>query len=226
MPLLFAVHISDGILLWPWLAGGFALAAVLALWGAWRIEDEEIPRIALLTSAFFVVSAIPIPIPGAPTTVHLLLNGLLGVMLGRRVCLAIPVGLLLQAMGGHGGFGTLGVNTCVFVLPALFAAGAFALGKRALGARPAPSPKLAAVGVAIGVMTTLLTVVLNCVALEFGGQAKWPGLVALVFVAHLPIMAIEGIVLGFAVTYLARVKPELIGCTAPEALECAVDSAR
>src|SRR4029079_19300373 len=103
MSLLFAVHLSDGTVLWPWQAGGFVLAALLALWGAWRITDEEIPRVALLTSAFFVVSLIHIP--AGPTSAHLLLNGLVGVILGRRVCLAIPIGLLLQAVFGHGGFG-------------------------------------------------------------------------------------------------------------------------
>src|SRR5947208_1498222 len=102
MSLLFAVHLPDGTVLWPWTAGGFVLAALLALWGAWRITDEDVPRVALLTSAFVVVSLIHIPAP--PTSVHLLLNGLLGVILGRRLCLAIPVGLLLQALlFGHGG---------------------------------------------------------------------------------------------------------------------------
>jgi len=41
-------------------------------------------------------------------------------MLGRRAALAIAVGLLLQMMLiGHGGWTTLGVNTCVMTLPAL-----------------------------------------------------------------------------------------------------------
>ncbi len=50
----FAVHISDGVLAAPWLLSGFGGAALLALIGAWRIREEEIPRIALLTAAFFV----------------------------------------------------------------------------------------------------------------------------------------------------------------------------
>ena len=49
---LFAVHISDGILQSTWLAGGFVVAGFIALLGAWRVRDEEIPRIALLTAAF------------------------------------------------------------------------------------------------------------------------------------------------------------------------------
>src|SRR5438132_13694871 len=123
---LWAVHIDDGFLAWPWWSGGFVLTGVLALLGAWRIRDEEIPQIAILTAAFFVASLIHVPVP--PTSVHLLLNGLVGVILGRRAALAIPVGLFLQAaLIGHGGFLTLGVNSCVMVLPALLAAQMFAV---------------------------------------------------------------------------------------------------
>jgi hypothetical protein len=31
------------------------------------------------------------------------------------------------------------------------------------------------------------------------------------FVAHLPLAVVEGFVLGFVVSFLARVKPELLG---------------
>jgi cobalt/nickel transport system permease protein len=117
---LLAVHISDGVLAPGWVAGGFVLTALLALLGAWRIRDEEIPRVALLTAAFFVASLIHVPV--GPTSVHLLLTGLVGVVLGRRAALAVPVGLFLQAvLLHHGGYTSLGVNSCIMVLPALLA---------------------------------------------------------------------------------------------------------
>src|SRR5690348_3625529 len=116
--MLFAVHISDGVLTWPWLAGGFAVAAALLTLGAWRLRDEEIPRIAILTAAFFIASLIHIRV--GPTSIHLLLSGLVGVVLGPRAGLAIAVGLVLQVLLiQHGGYGTLGVNTFVMALPAL-----------------------------------------------------------------------------------------------------------
>src|SRR5579871_5672190 len=115
---LWAVHISDGALTWPWVYGGFVVAALLLLIGAWGIRDEEIPQVALLTAAFFVASLIHVKV--GFSSAHLLLNGLVGVILGRRAALAIPVGLFLQAaLIGHGGFTTLGINSCVMVLPAL-----------------------------------------------------------------------------------------------------------
>jgi cobalt/nickel transport system permease protein len=275
---LWAVHISDGVLTWPWWAGGFAVAAVLALLASWRVRDEEIPRIAVLTAAFFVASLIHVRV--GPTSVHLLLNGLVGVVLGRRAPLAILVGLGLQAvLLGHGGFTTVGVNTCVMAVPALLAgwlfaglqrvnwlrhrgarAGIVAAGVGALllgvifgGVVVATNPPARwstpdvtfawyvastppvvacvvvvalavawaerrldsapefALGLLVGVTTVLLTLSLNALALLWGGAEDWRSIVLLVFAAHLPISLIEGVVLGFTVSFLARVKPEMLG---------------
>ena len=73
--MLFAVHLSDGVLTGPWLVGGFVVAALLVLAALYRLAEESIPRIALLTAAFFVSSLIHVPL--GPTSVHLLLTGLL-----------------------------------------------------------------------------------------------------------------------------------------------------
>src|ERR1700735_287380 len=100
---LWAVHIADNVLSEPWWLGGFGVAASLVYLGAWRLRDEEISRIALLTAAFFVASSIHIKVP--PTSAHLLLNGLVGVLLGRRAGLAIVLGVAMQAvLLGHGGY--------------------------------------------------------------------------------------------------------------------------
>jgi cobalt/nickel transport system permease protein len=213
----FAVHISDGVLTVPWLAGGFALAALLVVIGSLYVRDEEIPRIALLTAAFFVASLLHIRV--GPTSVHLLLNGLVGAVLGRRAPLAILVGLFLQvALIGHGGFLTLGVNTCVMALPALLAGALFSFG------RPRPNEARTGaqtawdfvLGCVAGAGTVLLTAVLNAVVLYWGGAEDWRSLAVVVFLAHLPVAAVEGIIVGFTVSFLARVKPEMLGFTVPD----------
>src|SRR5262245_51475814 len=125
LSLPFAVHISDGVLSLSVVVLGFAGAALLAAFAAWRVREEEIPRIALLTAAFFVASSIHVKL-GPATSVHLLLNGLVGVVLGRRAPLAILVGVALQALLiPHGGLTTIGVNATVEMLPALAAAALF-----------------------------------------------------------------------------------------------------
>jgi cobalt/nickel transport system permease protein len=204
-----ALHIYDGVLRAPWLAGGFAVAGALALFASYRIREEEIPRIALLTAAFFVASSIHLPL--GPASVHLLLNGLVGVVLGRRSPLAILVGVALQAVFGHGGFTTIGVNASVQMLPALLAGGVFFLFRRLGLARQRRHGMLWLLGCFLGTISVLAALLLEAGVLLWGGAEDWGQIVRLVFLAHLPVVAVEGVVLGFTVSFLARVKPEMLG---------------
>jgi cobalt/nickel transport system permease protein len=215
---LWAVHISDNVLSGPWIAGGFAVAAILAALGARQIRDEEIPRIALLSAAFFVASQIHVRV--GPSSVHLLLNGLVGLILGWRAALAIPVGLMLQAvLLGHGGVTTLGINSCVMFLPALLAWQLFALLQRVTIIRG----WWFFIGLFVGTVAVFATLILNYLVLVFGGREEWEPLARVIFLAHAPIVVIEGIVSGFTVGFLVRVKPEMLGMTLPEKTECSVD---
>ena len=208
--LLWAVHISDGVLTAPWLAGGFLLAGLLALLAAYRVRDEEIPRIAVLSAAFFVATLMHLPL--GPTRVHLLLNGLLGVVLGRRAPLAILIGLGLQAvLLGHGGFTTIGVNACVMTLPALLSAVLFAALRRLPWFGRNGNTLTWLCGCLLGMISVLTTLILQALVLLWGGAEDWHQIVWFVFYAHLPIVALEGVVLGFTVSFLARVKPEMLG---------------
>ncbi len=286
---LLGVHLSDGILTPAWLTGGFAVAAGLAAFGAWRIRDEEIPQVAVLTAAFFVASLIHVTVP--PTSVHLILNGLVGVVLGRRAAVAIPVGLFLQAvLLTHGGITALGVNSCIMVLPALLAWQLFALlrgiayarhpqfrtglvavcaltwiftavygvallcigtenesamasvnhivlhpltvtsalivaGFAAWAERRLENAPEFAIGFLIGEISVLATILLNSLALAWGSPEKWQTLAAWVFVVHLPIALVEGIILGFTIGFLVRVKPEMLGWKVAEETKCPVDAA-
>jgi cobalt/nickel transport system permease protein len=208
--LLWAMHISDGVLAAPWLAAGFALSGLLALLAAYRVRDEEIPRIALLSAAFFVATLMHLRL--GPTSVHLLLNGLVGVVLGRRAPLAILIGLALQAiLLGHGGFTTIGVNACVMTLPALLAAALFALMRRFAWLGRGSNAVTWLCGCLLGMISVLTTLALQAVVLLWGGAEDWSGIAPLVFYTHLPLVFLEGAVLGFTVNFLARVKPDILG---------------
>jgi cobalt/nickel transport system permease protein len=287
---LFAVHIADNVLTDAWWLGGLAGAGLLLVLGAWRLHEEEIPKIALLTAAFFVASSIHVRVP--PTSAHLLLNGLVGVILGRRAGLAIVVGVTMQALLlGHGGYTTIGINSCVMALPALFAwqlfnglqrlpwleqpwfrSGLVALSVLAwllslvyssvvfasnrmnepqLDLTQAdaltfyPATLMAAVvlaalaawgerrlenqpefpiGLLVGELSVLLTLVLNSMVLVLGGNDNWQAVALFVLIAQLPLAVIEGVVLGFTVGFLVRVKPELLAWLPAEKTACSVDS--
>ena len=207
---LFAVHISDGVLAPATLGLGFLAAALLLVPALVRVREEEISRIALLTAAFFVSSSIHVKV-GA-TSIHLLLNALVGVVLGRRAPLAIAIGLVLQAvLLAHGGVTTLGVNATVIAVPALLARAMF----RAL-AGPEPSPRRAAwAGGVTGWLTVVLTAALNAAVLILGGVEDWTIIAAPQFAIYVVLGVVEGLVLGVTAGFLVRVKPELLGMFVP-----------
>ncbi|MDY3553769.1 CbiM family transporter [Gemmata sp. JC717] len=202
---LFAVHLGDGALSDVWLASGFAGMAVLLAIALYRVREDEIPRIGVLTAAFFVASSVHIKLAVLPTSVHLILNGLVGVVLGRRAPLAVSIGLGLQfALLQHGGWSTLGLNTCIVGTPAL-AAGLLYPALRRLGV-----PAFAR-GVLLGGGAVATAILLNFVTLLLGGKYEWERLAQLVLLAHLPVVVVEGAMLGVLVSYLEKVKPEMLG---------------
>ncbi|HEV3384277.1 MAG TPA: CbiM family transporter [Gemmata sp.] len=202
---LFAVHLSDGVISTAWISAGFAGAAILLLIAVWRIREDEIPKIGLLSAAFFVGSYYHIPLAVVPITVHLILNGLVGVVLGRRAPLAIAVGLLLQfLLLHHGGYTTLGLNTCIIGIPALMAGWSYPI------LRKLKVPAFVR-GLLLGGGAVALTVTLNFLVLLFGGKEDWSTLARLILLAHLPVVAVEGLMLGAIVQYLEIVKPEMLG---------------
>lgn len=203
---LFAVHISDGVLSPIYLAIGFAIAVILLIPALIRVQEEEIPRIGLLTAAFFVVSLIHVRV--GMTSVHLLLTGLVGVVLGRRAPLAIAVALPLQAfLLGHGGFTVLGVNAVVMTVPALVSAGLFRL---FCGRGPVKPGRATIAGTVVGAVAVILTAALYASVLIVAGVEDFWVVAMAGFVVHLPLAAIEALIVGFAAGYLARVKPELL----------------
>jgi cobalt/nickel transport system permease protein len=206
MPLfLLAVHLSDGVLTTAWSVSGYAGAALLLALAMWKVREEEVPRIGVLTAAFFVASSVHIKLAVLPTSAHLILNGLVGVVLGRRAPLAIAIGLGLQFyLLGHGGQTTLGINTCIVSLPALAAGALYPLLRR-LGVPPFVR------GVLLGGGAAAASVGLNFLVLLYGGKEDWRVLAKLVLLTHVPIVILEGLMLGVIVTYLEKVKPDMLG---------------
>jgi cobalt/nickel transport system permease protein len=113
------MHISEGVLSAPVLISGAGLAAVGTGIGLKKLDFEKIAEAAMLSAVFFVASLVHVPI--GPSNAHLILNGLLGLLLGWGVFPAILVALVLQAVFFQfGGITTLGVNTVIMALPAVF----------------------------------------------------------------------------------------------------------
>lgn len=194
-------HIPDGVLSLPVLVAGGALAVGGLTLALRRLDDRALPKVAILAAAFFVASLIAIPI--GPTSVHLLLAGLMGLVIGWATLPAIFVGLLLQTvMFGFGGLSTLGVNTVNIAGPGLVLGLAFAPVLMRLS--PARAGLLAALAGGLAAAGTGGLVALALVASSKSLAATAP----IVFATYLPLVIGEAIVTGLAVSFLKRVRPE------------------
>jgi cobalt/nickel transport system permease protein len=200
-------HIPDGVLSLPVLAGGAALAVGGVALGLRRMEEADIPKTAILASTFFVASLVAVPV--GPSSVHLLLSGLMGLALGVRAIPAVFVGLLLQAvLFGFGGLTSLGVDVVDIAFPGVAAA---------LIARPflerARGWRIGAIGAAVAFAGVLGTAGCVSLALALSSADYLPSL-RVIALTYIPLALAEAALTGAVVSYLSRVKPETLGLPA------------
>lgn len=185
------------------LVAGATAAAVATAIGLKKIDYERVPQIAVLSSAFFVASLIHVPI--GPSSEHLVLCGLLGLVLGWAAFPAVFVALLLQAVFfSYGGLTTLGVNTLIMAVPAVSCHYLF---RDAVRSRNEGT--VFAVGFAAGGIAILLGALLAAGAIWAAG-AEFRMFSKLVVLGHLPLVVVEGLVTGSVVVLLRKVRPELL----------------
>jgi cobalt/nickel transport system permease protein len=197
------MHIVDGALSTEVVVGGAVLTAAGLGLGLRKLDVERIPAAGVLSATFFIASLIHVPV--GPSSVHLILNGMAGLILGWAAFPALFVGLLLQAVFfGFGGLTVLGVNAFNIAMPAIIVHYICRSGiARSSG------PSIAAIWGAVGgALSIALTTVFVGISLALTGEAFLPA-AKLVFFAHLPVMAIEGALTAAAVLLAWRVKPEL-----------------
>ncbi|KJS82658.1 MAG: cobalamin biosynthesis protein CbiM [Peptococcaceae bacterium BICA1-8] len=211
------MHVPDGILPGSVVIAGYAvtgMAAYISLKNINKKENprEDIPKASILTAAFLVASLIHVPIP--PVSVHLALNGIMGVLLGYYAFPAIIISLFFQAvLFGHGGLTTLGINSVILGLPAFISffiynnSKSFVKGNRF---------RLGLVGFVVGGLALGLSVLIfflilvNFIPANIDVVAEKQAIYTL-SIAHIPLVIIEGIFTAFLFIYLKKVQPRLMG---------------
>ncbi len=196
------MHISEGILNAPVLAGGAVLTTVGTAIGLKKLDYDRIMSVSLLSATFFVASLIHVPL--GPGSVHLLLSGLLGLILGWGAFPAIVVALMLQALFfQYGGIVVLGANGFIIAGPAVLCG---------LLLQPwlqKSSKQRNTAAFLAGFCSILLSAILMAIALYLSDHGFFQ-VAGLVLLSHVPIMFIEGLITMFVVSFLSRVQPEIL----------------
>ena len=199
------MHIAEGVLSPAILGVGAVLTLTGTALGLRKLEYDRLAAVGILSTAFFVASLIHVPV--GLSSAHLIMNGLAGVLLGWAAFPSILVALLLQALlFQFGGITVLGVNAFTMGFAAVASWYVFRAVCRLcpgmVGVRAG-----AFMGGALGVA---LAAVLTALALAFTDEGFWLA-ARLLLLAHLPIMLVEGLVTMFTVSFIMRVRPELLG---------------
>ena len=197
------MHISEGVLPGSLLVAGWALTIAGTYVGLKKLSDEGIPLAALLAATFFVASLIHVPT--GPTSVHLVLNGLAGILLGWIVFPVLLVGLFLQAvLFQFGGLTVLGVNTFNMAFPALIA---YYICKSFTKS----GSKLALI--AAGILSSFIAImgagILVALELVFTGEV-FRKTAELALLAHVPVALIEAFINSFILLFLKKAVPETL----------------
>lgn len=196
------MHISDGVLPTGVAIGTYLVSAGVAAWSTHKTCGDDLPKVAVVSASFFVASLVHVPL--GPTSVHLLIVGVVGVLLGPSAFMAIVLGLLLQSLlFQFGGITALGANSLMMGLPALVCGWLF---QRLKGET---LQRHVFAGAVAGGLGTILAALGLAVLLATGGEDFF-GVAKLALIAHIPVIIIETLVTGFLVSFLYRVKPELL----------------
>jgi len=197
------MHISEGVLPGSLLVTGWVLTIAGTYMGLKKLDNDRIPLAALLAATFFVASLIHVP--AGPTSVHLVLNGLAGILLGWTVFPVLLTGLFLQAvLFQFGGLTVLGVNAFNMAFPALVA-------YYACKGLLKKGDKLSVI--VAGALSSFIAIMgagfLVAIELVFTGEA-FRKTAELAFLAHLPVAIIEAFINCFILLFLKKAAPEVL----------------
>ena len=196
------MHISEGVLSAPVLLAGAGMTMAGLTIALKKMDYDTLPQVAVMAAAFFVASLIHVPL--GPSSVHLILNGILGLVLGWGAVPAIFIALLLQAvLFQFGGLVVLGANTVIMGLPALVVWMLFSRGIRGNGRTACICAASA------GALSIFLSALLAAVALWVSGDDLLTT-AKLIALAHVPIMLLEGGMTAVVVGFLKKIKPEML----------------
>ncbi len=225
----YAMHITEGILPAKWAIFWYVLIIPFVVIGTLSLKKKKkaipgfLPLVGLVGAAVFVFSCFPIPVVGlnGMATAHPAGTGMSAMLLGPFVSVVIAgIALFIQALFlAHGGLTTLGVNIfSMGILGSFSGYFAFRLAQR-MGF------KLFWCGFLAGVISDLCTYMGTSIGLGllvFDGNesfsvammhsAKAMLEIFVVFMATSqgPLCIAEGIVVGFALSYVYKVRPSIL----------------
>ncbi|MCX6657429.1 MAG: energy-coupling factor ABC transporter permease [Euryarchaeota archaeon] len=213
------VHLEDGAFSPLWLLIWSAIAAILIAIALLANRRKEIPPrkiaiAAMCASVGFAVFMVEVPTPVGP--VHMNFTPLIGILagpgMGSLVALVINI---FGAAVGHGGWGMVGPNSIVNIVEVVIGYYTFRLFKTRSRTGDFWSG-FSATTIALAISAFLVVLIVSVSEIQGSNLTRGETLnnMLILAVANIVAAVVEGIVTGYIVSFLGRVRPDLIGAEA------------
>ncbi|MDQ1371751.1 MAG: cobalt/nickel transport system permease protein [Candidatus Thermoplasmatota archaeon] len=214
------IHLEDGafspfwVIVWSLVAAGLVTLALIII-GRKETSPRKLAIAAMCTSVGFAVFQVSIPIFGG---IHLNLTPLIGILagpgLGSLAALLINV---FSAAVGHGGWGMIGANTVVNVIEVVVSYYIYRLVRTRFKLDRFASGLGAAV-VALSLSAVAIVAIVAVSGIQDSEQTKEEIVANMVVIAviNIAVGVLEGVVTGYVVSFIGRVRPDLLKDTEGE----------
>jgi len=209
------IHLEDGAFSPLWLLVWSAIAAILIAIVLLANRRKEIPPrkiaiAAMCASVGFAVFMVEVPTPVGP--VHMNFTPLIGILAGPGM--GSLVALVINIFGaaiGHGGWGMVGPNSIVNIVEVVIGYYAFRFFKTKTKTGDFWSG-FSATTIALTVSAFLVVLIVSVSEIQGSSLTRGETLnnMLILAVANIVVAVVEGIVTGYIVSFLGRVRPDLL----------------
>jgi cobalt/nickel transport system permease protein len=215
------IHLPDGAFSIQWIITWWIIAIIiLGLCLYWlkkvkKIDNKKITLAAMLTAASFAIFQINIPLFGG---VHMNLTPLIGMLAGPAIgAIIVLIVNIFSAAIGHGGWGMIGANLLVNVTEVTVAYGIY----KALGKINLDTFSKAGIGTITGRLFGNITMILIILISGIQGvNQDIPNTLyglSLLAAVNMGVAIIEAFITGYVVSYIKRVRPDMLAEVTPVA---------
>jgi len=208
------IHLQDGAFSIQWVIAWWVIAIIiLGLCLYWlkkikKIDNRTTTLAAMLTAAAFAIFQVNIPLFGG---VHMNLTPLIGILSGPAIGgIVVLIVNILSAAIGHGGWGLIGANIIINMAEVTVAYSIY----RALGKINLDTFSKAGIGTIAGLLFGNIAMILIILISGIQGvNQDMPNTLyglSLLAAVNMGVAIIESFMTGYVVSYISRVRPDML----------------
>lgn len=208
------VHLEDGAFSIQWVILWTVIAAALVSFALYRLGGHKLPTRKLAIAAMcvavgFAIFQVEIPVLGG---VHINLTPFMGILIGPALgSLAVFVINVFSAAVGHGGWGMIGANTIINIIEVVLGYYLYRL-LRNTANRSRFGSAFGATSIALTVSAFAAVAIIVVSEIQGSSQtrAEMFGNMLLLAAANIATGVVEGVMTGYIVSFIGRIRPDLL----------------